>query len=160
MFLERAATLTPDAARRSRRTLAAAAAMLAAGEPDFALKLLDAAETEPLDEHEQARTDLVRGRHSFAVNRGGEAPRLLLDAAQRLGRFNVAEAGAAYLEAIGAALFATTLAAPGAGLADVARAARKARPADAPARPACSSTAWPPASARVTRLAHRSCGGP
>jgi DNA-binding CsgD family transcriptional regulator len=134
-FLERAAMLTPDAARRSLRTLGAAEVMLQAGEPGVAVRLLDVAETEVLDDHQQARADFVRARCSFTVNRGGDAPRLLLDAAQRLDRFDVAEARAAYLEAIGAALFATPLAGPGGSPADVAAAARKARPADVPGLP-------------------------
>jgi len=135
VFLERAAMLTPDAARRSARTLDAAAAMLQAGEPDAAVKLIDLAETEMLDDYQQARADLMRARHSFAVSRGGDAPRLLLDAAQRLDRLDPSLARAAYLEAIGAALFATRLAAPGGTPADVARAARGARPAKAPSSP-------------------------
>jgi DNA-binding CsgD family transcriptional regulator len=100
-FLERAATATPDPARRAERSLAAASVMLQAGEPDAAAKLLD------------------------TVNRGGDASQLLLDAARRLSRFDGAQARAAYLDAMRAALSAGSLAAPGATSADVARAARE-----------------------------------
>ena len=124
-FLERAATATPDPARRAERSLAAASVMLQAGEPDAAAKLLDLTETDALDDHRQARADLVRARLSFTVNRGGDASQLLLDAARRLSRFDDAQASAAYLDAMRAALSAGSLAAPGATSADVARAARK-----------------------------------
>ena len=135
VFLERAARLTPDAARRSLRSRAAAEVMLQAGEPGAAARLLDGAESEIAGDHQQARADLVRARCAFTVDRGADAPRRLLDAAQRLDRFDVTEARAAYLEAIDAALFATPLATPGGSPADVAAAARKARPADVPGPP-------------------------
>ena len=125
-FLERAALATPDAERRTERYLAAAAVMLQAGEPSVAAKLLDMTETDSLDDHRQARADLVRARLAFTVDRGADSPRLLLDAAKQLSRFDAAEAGAAYLDAIRAALFAGRQAAPGGTMADVARAAREA----------------------------------
>jgi DNA-binding CsgD family transcriptional regulator len=124
-FLERAATATPDAARRAERSIAAASVMLAAGEPSAAAKLLDLTETDTLGDHQQARADLVRARLAFTVNRDGDASQLLLDAARRLSRFDGAQSRAAYLEAIRAALSAGGRAAPGATMADVARAARE-----------------------------------
>ncbi len=124
-FLERAATATPDAARRAERSLAAASVMLQAGEPGAAAKLLDLTETDAVDDHRQARADLVRARLAFTVNRGGDASQLLLDAARQLSRFDGAQARAAYLEALRAALCAGCRAAPGATMADVARAARE-----------------------------------
>jgi len=122
-FLERAATATPDPARRAERTLTAASVMLAAGEPGAAAKLLDLTEADTLDDHGQARADLVSARLAFTVDHGGDAAQLLLDAARRLSRCDGAQSRMAYLEAIRAALSAGSLAAPGATMADVARAA-------------------------------------
>jgi len=124
-FLERAATATPDAARRAERSLTAASVMLQAGEPCAAAKLLDLTEADTLDDHGQARADLVRARLAFTVNRGGDAPQLLFDAARQLSRFDGAQSRTAYLDAIRAALSAGGRAAPGATVADVARAARE-----------------------------------
>jgi DNA-binding CsgD family transcriptional regulator len=127
-LLERAATATPDPARRAERSLTAASAMLTAGEPCAAAKLLDPTETDTLDEHRQARADLVRARLAFTVNRGADASQLLLDAARQLSRFDGAQSRTAYLDAIRAALSAGNRAAPGATVADVARAAREGLP--------------------------------
>jgi DNA-binding CsgD family transcriptional regulator len=132
-FLERAATATPDPGRRAERSLTAAAAMLQAGDPGTAAKLLDLTEDDTLDDHGQARADFVRARLAFIVNRGGDASPLLLDAARQLSRFDRARSAAAYLDAIRAALAAGSRAAPGATMADVARAARTgASSTDAP----------------------------
>jgi hypothetical protein len=125
-FLERAALMTPQPARRQERSMTAAAVMLAAGEPDAAAKLLDAAEAGVLDDQQQALVNLLRARLAFVGNRGGDAPLLLLNAAQRLDRFDAVQARAAYLDAIGAAMFAATLAVPGAAVADVTLAAARA----------------------------------
>jgi DNA-binding CsgD family transcriptional regulator len=124
-FLERAASMTPDAARRAERCFAAASVMLQAGEPWAAAKLLDLTETDTLDNHRQACAGLVRARLAFTVNRDGDAAQLLLDAARQLSRFDGAQSRTAYLDAIRAALSAGGLAAPGATAADVARAARE-----------------------------------
>jgi DNA-binding CsgD family transcriptional regulator len=131
-FLERAVLLTTDAGQRSRRALAAATAMLEAGEPDGAAKLVDVAESGVLDDHWQARADLIRARLAFTQHRSGNVPRLLLDAAQRLGPSDPAQVRAAYLDAIRAVTFAGRLAAPGGTVTEVARAARKAPKAGRP----------------------------
>jgi DNA-binding CsgD family transcriptional regulator len=127
-FLERAATATPDAARRAERSLAAASVMLQAGEPSAAAKLLDLTDTGTLDDHRQARADLVRARLAFAVNRDDDASHLLLDAARQLSRFDGGQSRAAYLDATRAALSAGGRAAAGATMGDVARAARELSP--------------------------------
>jgi ATP/maltotriose-dependent transcriptional regulator MalT len=101
--------------------------MLAAGDADAAAKLLDAAEAGPLDGRRRSDAGLLRARLAFAVNRGGDAPRALLDAARQLDRFDAADAGAAYLDAVGAAMFAGPLAVPGAMAADLARAVAAVR---------------------------------
>ena len=127
-FLERAATATPDAARRAERSLAAASVMLQAGEPWAAAKLLDLTETGTLDDHRRARADLVHARLAFTLNRGSDASPLLLDAARQLSRFDGAQSRTAYLDAIRAALSVGSRAAPGATMADVVSAAREGSP--------------------------------
>ena len=134
-FLERAAGLTPDPARRVGRALAAAAAAVRAGVFGTALGLLGMAEAGPLDELQQGRADLVRAQLAFVSNRGSDAPPLLLAAARRLEPIDIGLARATYLDAINAAMFAGHLAGPGAGVLDVARAARAAPPGQAPPRP-------------------------
>jgi DNA-binding CsgD family transcriptional regulator len=128
-FLERAANVTPDAAGRAVRTLAAAEIMLLAGEPCATEKLLDVTAAEALDEHGQARAELLRARLSLILNGGGDSSRLVLDAAERLSRFDAAAARAAYPDAVRGALLAGSQAAPGGTMADVARAVREAPPA-------------------------------
>ena len=85
-FLERAAELTPDPARRGARALAAAQAKLDAGAPEAAHELLATAELTPLDELQRARLQRLRAQIAFALRRGSDAPPLLLDAAKRLSR--------------------------------------------------------------------------
>ena len=89
-FLERAAELTRDPARRAERALAAAQASIEAGAPDAALRLLSLAEAAPLDELQRAHVDLLRAQIAFAVNRGRDAAPLLLDAAKQLEPLDVA----------------------------------------------------------------------
>jgi DNA-binding CsgD family transcriptional regulator/tetratricopeptide (TPR) repeat protein len=129
-FLERAAMASPDEGRKTERALAAATIMLQAGEPFAAAKLLDVAEAGSLDRHGQARTELVRARLGFTLNHGSDAPQPLLQAAQQLSRFDSAEARAAHLDAIRAALAAAGRAAPGGTMTDVTRSAREAAGAD------------------------------
>lgn len=105
-FLRLAAELTPDPAARARRELAGAVAELSAGELESASTLLAAAEAGPLGEHERRIAAVQRARMSFATERGGVAVGLLLDAAGALQPFDPAAARAAYLEALGATLFA------------------------------------------------------
>jgi DNA-binding CsgD family transcriptional regulator len=135
-FLEQAAALTPEPARRAGRALAAAEAKLQAGGHDGALALLAEAEAGPLDELARARVDLLRAQAAFAVRLGSDAPPLLLQAANRLEAVDVALARDTYLEAISAAQWAGPLA-EGGGVLEAARAARAApapvgrpRPAD------------------------------
>ncbi|MEA2283321.1 MAG: hypothetical protein QOK21_3928, partial [Solirubrobacteraceae bacterium] len=134
-FLERAAALTLDPARRAQRALAAAQGKRQAGAHDAALELLALAEVGPLDESQCARIDMLRGQIAFAVNRGRDAPPLLLKAAKRLEPLDVTLARDTYLEAFAAALFAGSLATD-VGLLEVAQAALAAPPAVQPARAA------------------------
>jgi DNA-binding CsgD family transcriptional regulator len=134
-FLERAAGLTPDPARRGGRALAAAAAAVRAGAFGLTLGLLGLAEAGPLDEGQRARANLIRAQLAFVSNRGSDAPPLLLEAAKRLERIDIGLARATYLDTINAAMFAGHLAGPGAGVLEVARVARAAPPAQGPPRP-------------------------
>jgi DNA-binding CsgD family transcriptional regulator len=132
-FLEHAAGLTPDPARRAQRALAAAQAKHQAGAPDAALGLLAIAQAGPLDELERARVDLLRAQIAFAVNRGSDAPPLLLEAARRLEPLDARLARETYLDALLAAMFAGSLASGG-GLLAVAAAVRGAPPPAHPPR--------------------------
>jgi DNA-binding CsgD family transcriptional regulator len=133
-FLERAATLTPDPARRSGRSLAAAQAEVHAGAPDAALGLLVTAEAGPLDELHRARVGLLRGQIAFASSRGSDAPPLLLAAAKRLERLDARLARETYLDALSAAMFAGRLASPGGTVLEVALQARAAPRSSQPPR--------------------------
>jgi DNA-binding CsgD family transcriptional regulator len=134
-FLERAAALTPEAARRGERALAAAQVNVQAGAPDVALGLLATARAGPLDEAQLARADLVQAQIAFAVNRGRDAPPLLLTAAKRLEPLDIGLARETYLEALQAAMFVGRLASGG-GRLEVAEAARMAPTSSQPPRAA------------------------
>ena len=69
-FLERAAELTPDPARRGERALAAARAKFESAAPEAALGLLEVAEMCPLDDLQRARLARVRAEIIFALRRG------------------------------------------------------------------------------------------
>jgi DNA-binding CsgD family transcriptional regulator len=130
-FLEQATALTPDPARRVRRSLDAAQAQVHAGAFGDASALVATAEDGPLGEAERARIDLLRAEMSFAANRGNEALPLLLAAARRLEPLDTRLARDTYLDALSAALFAGRLA-TGPGARQVAEAVRSAPPPEAP----------------------------
>jgi DNA-binding CsgD family transcriptional regulator len=127
-FLHRATELTPEPARRAGRALSAARVKYQAGLTAAALRLLSLAEAGPLDELQRAKADLLHAEIAFAVNRGGEAAPLLLDAAKRLEPLDTRSARDTYLEAFAAAQFAGQLANDG-DVYKVATAARAAPPA-------------------------------
>ncbi|MFG2757352.1 AAA family ATPase [Streptomyces wuyuanensis] len=132
-FLRRAAELTPDPGRRVTRVLAAVQYEIDAGAAEQAHGLLATAESGPLDDLQRARLERLRARLVFSQVRGGDAPRLLLDAADRLAPLDAALARDTLLEAAGAAIFAGRL---GDGPAErtVAEAARAGPPAPEPPR--------------------------
>ena len=132
-FLRRAAELTPDSARRAARALAAARTTFDAGAPDAALELLAAAEIGPLDELRQAQMVRLRAQIVFARKRGIDALPLLLDAANRLELLDNGQAREAYVEALGAAVFAGRLNGRS-GMREVAEAARAAPQGPQPPR--------------------------
>lgn len=105
-FLDRAATLTPEPRRRADRLLQAAQEMELAGVPSRALTLLDRAEAAALTEVDRLRCVRLRGRVQFAINRGGVAAGMLLEAADGLRACAPDEARATYLEVLAAGIFA------------------------------------------------------
>src|SRR5262249_18732487 len=98
--------LTSDPLRRAGRAVDAADASFKAGAVDAATGFLEIAEAGPLDGYQRARIDMLQGYIAFAVNRGNEAPSLLLQAARTLESFDLDLAREAYLSAWGAAVFA------------------------------------------------------
>jgi len=130
-FLERAAELTPDAARRRERALAAAQANLQAGSFGRARGLLATAEAGPLDELQRARADLLHAQLVFMTRRGNAAVPLLLGAARQLEPLDVSLARETYVDAFSAAMFGGRLNG-GIGMRETTEAARAApRPPDA-----------------------------
>ena len=133
-FLERAAALTPDSARRAERTLAAAQVNRQAGAFGKALELVASAEAGPMDEFQSARVDWLRGQIAFASGLGSDAPPLLLKAAKRLEPLNLDLARETYVDAWQAAFFAGYLAGAG-DLLEISRAAQVLPPPAHPPRP-------------------------
>jgi DNA-binding CsgD family transcriptional regulator len=131
-FLERAAMLTPEPARRAQRLLAAARTKRDAGAPDAALGLLVAVEAGPLDALRAAEVEHLRGQIALDQQRGGDAARLLLSAARRLEPLNADLARETHLEALVAAM-AGELDSTG-GVLEAAEAARAAPPGPEPPR--------------------------
>ncbi len=122
-FWERAVALTPDPGRRAERALSAADAKFAAGDFLAAQKLLAAADIGAFDELGHARVELTRARIAFKLNRGADAPLLLLHAAQRLQSLDADLARQTLLEALLAANYVGRLE-DGCGLPEVARGAK------------------------------------
>jgi DNA-binding CsgD family transcriptional regulator len=132
-FLERAAVLTPEPSRRAARALAAAQAKHQAGAFDSALRLVNVAESGPLNELQHAQVDLLRGQIAFSLGRDSDAPPLLLKAAKRLEPFDQRLARDTYLEALTAVFFPSILASDESVL-ETARAARAAPTSSQPPR--------------------------
>jgi DNA-binding CsgD family transcriptional regulator len=103
-FLERAAGLTPDPARRGTRAVAAAQLKFGAGAPDAAERLLTVAATSPLQELDRARLERLRAQIAFARTRGSDTPSLLSAAAKRLEPLDPELARETHLEALWAAV--------------------------------------------------------
>ncbi|MEV1023257.1 AAA family ATPase [Streptomyces sp. NPDC050264] len=132
-FLERAAELTPDPAVRGARALAAARAKYQAGGYDTARELLDAASLGPMNEHQLAQAELLRGQIVFASKSAGSALPMLVRAAERLERLDAGLAQQTYRDALNAALIIDRLPS-GVQLQDIARAALAAPPGPPPER--------------------------
>ncbi|MFF0267705.1 ATP-binding protein [Kribbella sp. NPDC004536] len=112
-FLQRAAELTPDPARRADRALAAAAAKRDAGALEAALKLLVGVVAGPPDPVRVAGAARLRGQIAFDRGHAREAARTLLDAARQLDPHDPASARTIYLEAMSAAIWASGPEIPG-----------------------------------------------
>ncbi len=132
-LLERAATLTPDPARRAQRALAAAWAKHEAGALDVALALVAIAEAGPPDALRTAEAERLRGQIAFDQRRGPDAVHLLLDSAKQLQPLDTNLARETYLDALAAAIWASGPDAPDV-VALAAAAARGAPPALKPPR--------------------------
>jgi DNA-binding CsgD family transcriptional regulator len=133
-FLERAAALTPDSTDRAQRMLAAACAKRDAGDLEAALGLVADLEAGALDELGRARADLLRAQIAMEQARAGDAGRLFLSAATRLGPLDPELARETYLEVLGGAM-ANDVEVVG-GSRAVAAAARAAPPGAGPLRTA------------------------
>src|SRR5262249_56502439 len=83
-FLQRAAALTPEPARRAQRLLAAARAKRNAGAMDAALGLLASVEAGPRDALRTAQVEYLRGGIAAEQRRSRDAARLLLRPARRV----------------------------------------------------------------------------
>jgi DNA-binding CsgD family transcriptional regulator len=141
-FRERAAELTPDPGRRSRRALAAAQVKHQAGAAEGARRLLGLAQAGPLDELGRGRAELLRARLTADARRGGDALPLLVKAARRLEPLHPGLARQAYRDAFLGVLTSSGQDAgagwggwPGGGMLEAAEAARAARRRPGPARP-------------------------
>jgi DNA-binding CsgD family transcriptional regulator len=102
-LLSRASALTPDAAGRARRAIAAARAELEAGSPSRAQSLLAEITLHPDDAVAQAQALRLRAAIGATLEDDPARPVRLLDAARALERIDVRQARDAYLEALIAA---------------------------------------------------------
>lgn len=134
-FLERAAELTPNSARRAGRTLTAARAAHQAGEPDTALRLLSIAAAGPPDQALRAQVEELRAQVAFATNGGSDAVASFLRAAAQFQTFDTGRARDNYLDAMAAAMSAAGPEERDDGRSQVARAARAAPPSTQRPRP-------------------------
>jgi AAA ATPase-like protein len=132
-FLERAATLTAEPARRVERLLAAARAKRDAGALDMALGLLTVAEAGPRDALQTAEVEHLRGQIAMDQRRGRDGARLLLSAARQLAPLSADLARETHLEALAAAIWADDLGSPG-KIREAAEAARTAPRSPRPPR--------------------------
>ncbi|GAA5122297.1 LuxR family transcriptional regulator [Alloalcanivorax gelatiniphagus] len=132
-FLDRAAQLTPDPARRGARALAAAQAKSQAGAFDEALHLLDDAQAAPLKEYALAQASLVRGKIMFASRSASASLPLLLSAAKQFEALDPVVARETYRDAMYAAFTAGQLPS-GEGMEAVAVAALRMTPPNEPSR--------------------------
>ena len=103
-FLERAAELTPDAARRGQRALAAAQAKFDAGAPEAAEDLVATVALFPLTELDRALLHRLRARIAFVRTHGSDTPLRLSAAARRLEPLDPEQARDTHLEALWAAM--------------------------------------------------------
>ena len=99
-FLERAAALSPDAAQRGTRALAAARLKLDVGALEAAERLVSVATTSSLEELDRARAERLRAQIAYVRTRGSDTPALLSAAAKRLEPLDPELARETHLEAL------------------------------------------------------------
>ncbi|MFJ2742949.1 AAA family ATPase [Streptomyces sp. NPDC087440] len=131
-FLERAAYLTPDPARRAVRALDSAYAKRDIGAADCALSLLAMAQDGPLDDVRRADAATLHARISFDRSRDDASVSELLAAARLMAPLDTRAARETFLEAFGAAVFVGRFAATD-RMRDIAVSARTTGPT--PPRP-------------------------
>ncbi|WP_101949735.1 LuxR family transcriptional regulator [Mycobacterium sp. 3519A] len=132
-FLERAAALTPEPARRGGRTLAAAKAKRDAGALDAALGLLVATDGVPLDDMQLAQAQYLRGEIAFDQLRVRDAARYLQSAAALFAPLSPELTREVRLQALDATMWLADLDGPG-GMRETAAAARASPPSIQPPR--------------------------
>ncbi|MFI6727328.1 AAA family ATPase [Streptomyces atratus] len=133
-FLEKAANLTPDPARRAVRAVVAARAKRDSGAADSALSLLSMAEAGPLDDLQRATVATLRARMAFDRNRDDAAVEKLLRAAQLMAPLDTFSARETFLEAFAATVFVGRFTTAGRML-DIAETARDMSPTPPEPRP-------------------------
>jgi DNA-binding CsgD family transcriptional regulator len=124
-FLERAAMLAPNGARRAERMLATAEARLNAGDAGAAVALVEHAEPQLDDPLARARAKRLLGTARVVLGKPAQACPILLEAATALQSLHPRQAWDALLEAFEAALAAGRFAG-GVGTAEVLKAVRAA----------------------------------
>ena len=126
-FLERSAELTPAPRARVQRMLDAAQFHWMAGTFDATSRILTTLEAERLDESQNLRVDILRGQVATIQRHPGDAPTLLLGAAQRLEVVDPKFARNTYRDAFVAAIYVGRFV-KDTGLPQVAAAIRSAAP--------------------------------
>jgi DNA-binding CsgD family transcriptional regulator len=128
-FLERAAALSLDPAKRVERTLAAVRAKLEAETAEAAAELLSTVDTSGLDAWQHAKADLLRGQIAFVRPNDSDGPAHMLRAARRLAELDPKWSRDCYVDALEMALVVGRVN----GVMDtVVTAAREAPPAPKP----------------------------
>lgn len=123
-YLTRSAALTPDAAERLRRVLAAAQAENTAGASLRAQALLDSVAGDLDDPHQRIVAQRLQGAIYYALMQPAKTAAILLDAARQIAPVDAGQARDALLDALAASRVSGRLAATGASGADIARAVR------------------------------------
>ncbi|WP_329077172.1 LuxR family transcriptional regulator [Streptomyces niveus] len=99
-FIERAAELSLAPGKRIERTLAAVAAHLDAGSPDTAATLVSTVQNTPLDEHQHAQVDLLRGRIAFVRHNEADGSMFMVRAGQRLATLDPERSRECFIDAL------------------------------------------------------------
>jgi DNA-binding CsgD family transcriptional regulator len=127
-YLTRSASLTPDAAARLRRVLAAAQAENTAGASLRAQALLDSVAGQLDDPRQRMVAQRIQGAIYYALMEPAKTASILLSAARQIAPIDIGLARDALLDALAASRVCGRLGAAGASGADIARAARSMPP--------------------------------